>query len=170
MDDIVVISTHRENHVADLAETFTNLQKANLSLNLEKCVFGVHKGKVMCCLVSIKGIEANPEKIKALKEMEEPQSVREVQKLIGRIAALSSFIPRSADRSLPFFKVLRSANKFVWGEEQSKAFHDLKKYLENMTKMTSPDPKDTLLLYVSASPSAVSAALVVERLIEGHPK
>ena len=102
--------------------------------------------------------------------MEEPQSIREVQKLTRRIAAIRRFIPRSADRSLPFFKVLRSASKFVWGEEQSKAFHELKDYLENMTKMTSPDPKDTLLLYVSTSPSAVSAALVVERLIEGHLK
>ena len=154
VDDIVVVSTHRENHVADLAETFANLRKANLSLNPKKCVFGVHKGKVLGYLVSTKGIKANPEKIKALKEMKEPQSVREVQKLTGRIAALSSFIPRSADRSLPFFKVLRSTSKLTWGEEQLKAFHDLKEYLENMTKMTSPNPKDPLLLYVSASPSA----------------
>ena len=118
MDDIVVVSTHRENHVADLAETFANLRKANLSLNPEKCVFRVHKGKVLGCLVSTKGIKENQEKIKALKEMEEPQSIREVQKLIGRIVALSRFIPRSADRSLPFFKVLRSASKFTWAEEQ----------------------------------------------------
>ena len=128
VDDIVVISTHRENYVADLAETFANLRKENLSLNPEKCVFGVHKGKVLGCLVSTKGIEANPDKIKALKEMEESQSVREVQKLTGRIAALSRFIPRSADRSLLLFKVLRSATKFVWGEEQSKAIHEPKEY------------------------------------------
>ena len=78
VDDIVVVSPHRENHVADLVETFANLRKANLSLNPEKCVFGVHKEKVLGCLVSTKGIEANPEKTKALKEMEEPQSVKEV--------------------------------------------------------------------------------------------
>ena len=170
VNDIVVVGTHRENHVADLAETFTNLRKANLSLNPEKCVFGVHKGKVLGCLVSTKGIEANLEKIKALQDMEETQSIREVQKLIGRIEALSRFIPRSADRSLSFSKVLRSASKFVWGEEQSKAFHDLKEYLKNMAKMISPDPKDPLLLYVSASPLAVSATLVVERQIKGHLK
>jgi len=51
VDDIVVVSTHKENHVADLAETFANLRKANLSLNPEKCVFGVHKEKVLGCLV-----------------------------------------------------------------------------------------------------------------------
>ena len=53
--------------------------------------------------------------------MEEPKSIRDVQKLIGRIAALNRFIPRSADRSLPFVKVLCNANKFEWGHKQSKA-------------------------------------------------
>ena len=109
VDDIVVISTARQDHISDLAETFANLRKANLSLNPEKCVFGVHKGKVLGCLVSTKGIEANPDKIAALCNMEEPKSIRDVQKLTGRIAALNRFIPLSADRSLPLFKVLQSS-------------------------------------------------------------
>ena len=66
VDDIVVTSAERKNYVADLAETFANLRKANLSLNPEKCVFGVDKGKVLGCLVSTKGIEVNPDKVKAL--------------------------------------------------------------------------------------------------------
>ena len=103
--------------MADLAETFAKLRKANLSLNPEKCVFGIDKGKVLGCLVSIKGIEANPDKVRALQNMEEPQSVRDVEKLTGRIAALNRFIPRLADRSLPFFKTLRNSSKFEWGEE-----------------------------------------------------
>jgi hypothetical protein len=106
VDNIIVISEARQDHISDLAETFAKLRKANLSLNPKKCVFGVHKGKVLGCLVSTKGIEANPDKITALCNMEEPESVRDVQKLTGRIAALNRFIPRSADRSLPFFKVL----------------------------------------------------------------
>jgi len=78
VDDIVVTSAKRENHVADLAKTFANLRKANLSLNQEKCIFGVDKGKILGCLVSTKGIEANPDKVRALQNMEEPQSVRDV--------------------------------------------------------------------------------------------
>jgi len=78
VDDIVVSSTVRQNHVADLAETFANLRKANLSLNPEKCLFGVHKGKVLGCLVSTKGNEANPDKVKALSNMEEQKSIRDV--------------------------------------------------------------------------------------------
>jgi hypothetical protein len=91
--------------------------------------------------------------------MEEPQSIRDVQKLTGRIAAPNRFIPRSADRSLSFFKVLRNANKFDWGEEQREAFNSLRDYLTKMTKLTAQNPKYTLLLYISASHSAASAAL-----------
>jgi len=102
--------------------------------------------------------------------MEEPKSIRDVQKLTGRIAALNRFIPRSADRSLPFFKVLRSSQKFEWGEQQREAFNSLKEYLQNITKLTSLDPKEILLLYTSASQKAVSAALVVERETGGTRK
>ena len=86
VDDIVVTSAERKNHVVDLAETFANLRKSNLSLNPKKCVFGVDKGKVLGCLVPTKGIETNPDKVKALRNMEEPRSMRDVQKLTDRIA------------------------------------------------------------------------------------
>jgi hypothetical protein len=111
-DDIVIKSVQRRDHISDLAETFAKLRAANLRLNLEKCVFGIHKGKVLGCLVSTKGIEANPDRINALIEMQDPVSVQDVQKLTGRVAALNRFIPRAAERSLPFFQVLRSSKNF----------------------------------------------------------
>jgi hypothetical protein len=88
------------------------MRAANLKLNPEKCVFGILKGKVLGCLVPTKGIEANPDKIRALMEMQDLVSVKDVQKLTGRVAALNRFIPRAAERSLPFFQVLRSARNF----------------------------------------------------------
>jgi hypothetical protein len=88
------------------------MREANLKMNPEKCVFGIHKGKVLGCLVSTKGIKANPDKIRALVEMQDPVSMKDVQKLTGRVAALNRFIPRAAERSLPFFQVLRSAKNF----------------------------------------------------------
>jgi hypothetical protein len=107
VDDIVVKSVQRRDHISDLAETF-----ANLRVNPEKCVFSIHKGKVLGCLVSTKGIEANPDKIKALIEMQDPVFVMDVQKLTGRVVALNRFIPKDAERSLPFFQVLRSSKNF----------------------------------------------------------
>jgi hypothetical protein len=74
VDDIIVKSTKQENHVADLQEMFANFRQASLKLNPEKCVFGVKKGKFLGCLVSTKGIEANPSKIEAILRMEPPNS------------------------------------------------------------------------------------------------
>jgi hypothetical protein len=120
VDDIVVKSVQRRDHISDLAETFANLRAANLKLNPEKCVFGIHKGKVLGCLVSIKGIEANPDKIKALVEMKDPVFVKDVQKLTGRVAALNRFIPRAAERSLPFFQVSEMLRIFSGPKLRSK--------------------------------------------------
>jgi ribonuclease HI len=170
VDDIVVKSVQRRDHISDLAETFVNLTAANLKLNPEKCVFSIHKGKVLRCLVSTKDIEVNLDKIKALIEMQDPVSVKDVQKLTGRIAALNIFIPRATERSLSFFQVLRSSKNFQWFETQKQAFHELKDYLSNMTKLCPPEPRSPLLLYVSASNSAVSAVLVQENEEEGKFK
>jgi hypothetical protein len=163
VDDIVVKSVQRRDHISDLAEIFANLRAANLRLNPDKCVFGIHKGKVLGCLVSTKGIEANPDKIKALIEMQDPVSVKDVQKLTRRVAAFNMFIPRAAERSLPFFQVLRSTKNFQCSETQKQAFQELKDYLSDMTKLCPPKPRSPLLLYVSASNSAVSVVLVQEK-------
>jgi hypothetical protein len=170
VDDIVVKSIQRRDHISDLAETFANLRAVNLRLNPEKCVFSIHKGKVLGCLVSTKGIEANPDKIKALIEMQDPVSVKVVQKLTGRVAALNKFILRAAKRSLPFFQVLKSSKNFQWSETQKQAFQELKDYLSNMTKLCPPEPKSSLLMYLSTSNSAVSAVLVQEKEEEGKFK
>ncbi|TKC11883.1 reverse transcriptase-like protein, partial [Robertmurraya kyonggiensis] len=167
VDDLVVKSIKRADHIKDLEETFNNLRMSNLSLNPEKYVFGVTKGKVLGCLVTSKGIEANPDKVQALASMEEPKTVKEVQQLTGRIAALNRFVPRAAERSLPFFKTLRHAQKFNWGEEQSKAFRELKQYLATMIKLSPPAQGKDLLLYLAVSESAVSAAIVQEIEIKG---
>jgi hypothetical protein len=109
VDDIIVKSMKQENHVADLQETFANFWWAGLKLNPEKYVFGVKKGKFLGCLVSTKGIEANPSKIEAILRMESLKSRKGAQRLAGRLASLNRFISRSVERNLPFFEVLKSA-------------------------------------------------------------
>jgi hypothetical protein len=94
-----------------LTETFVNIREAKLKLNLEKCVFGITKGKVLGFLVSTKGIEANPNKIRAITQMQPPQSKNDVNKLTGRIASLNRFISKLPERSVPFFTVLRGSAK-----------------------------------------------------------
>jgi hypothetical protein len=161
VDDIIVKSIKQENHIADLQETFANFRKAGLKLNLEKCVFRVKKGKFLRCLVSTKGIEANPSKIEAILRMEPLKSRKGAQRLTGRLASLNRFI--STERNLSFFEVLKSVKVFQWGPTQQKAFEELKQYLIELTTLTPPSSGAPLLLYVYASHVAVSAALVQEK-------
>jgi hypothetical protein len=163
VDDIILKSTKQENHIADLQETFANFRQAGLKLNPEKCVFGVKKGKFLGCLVSTKGIEANPNKIEDILRMEPPNTKKGAQRLAGWLASLNRFISRSAERNLPFFEILKLAVVFQWGQAQQKAFEELKQYLIDLTTLTPPSRGAPLLLYVVASHSAVSAALVQEK-------
>jgi hypothetical protein len=118
VDNIVVKSDKKETHIQNLQETFKNLRKSGLKLNLDKCIFGIKKGKLLGYLVSARGIKANPEKIAAIVNMKPPTSRKQVQKLTGRLAGLNRFISRSAKKGLPFFRTLRSSDHFEWRPEQ----------------------------------------------------
>jgi hypothetical protein len=129
-------------------------------------VFGISRGKVLGCLVSVKGIKANPDKIKAIVHMKPPGSRKEVQRLTGRIAALNRFRAKIVERSLPFFKVLRGSDTFEWGTEQQEAFEGLKEYIQKLPTIASPLPDHPLILYILTTHITVSGALIQERDIE----
>jgi hypothetical protein len=97
VDDIVVASKSKEDHLSDLAETFASMREERLRLNLEKCIFGVRQGKILGYLVSNRGIETNPNKIQAIMYMAPPQSTKDIQRLRGRLAARNKFISRSTE-------------------------------------------------------------------------
>ena len=126
MDDIVVKTKDRATLVQDLEETFANLRKINLRLNPEKCVFCVPSGKLLGFFVSQHGIETNPEKIKAIEQIEALKRVKDVRRLAGCVAALSRFISKSAERALPFSKVLKKAGPVKWTPEAEAALQDLR--------------------------------------------
>jgi hypothetical protein len=131
-----------------------------MKLNPTKCAFGVSSGKFLGFMVSQRGIEANPEKVRAVLEMEVPKTTKQLQRLTGRIAALNRFISRSTDKCLPFFKILRKV--FMWSEECEEAFGKLKEYLANPPLLSRPTEGEILYLYLAVSPSAVSSVLVRE--------
>ena len=89
IDDMLVKSTTAELHIAQLSEAFQNLREYNMKLNPAKCTFGVSAGKFLSFIVNNRGIEANPDKIKVVLDMPPPSNIKEVQRLTGRIAALS---------------------------------------------------------------------------------
>jgi hypothetical protein len=114
-DDMLVKSKEEESHLDDLGEMFKTLRKYQMKLNPSKCAFGVYSGKFLGFMVLQRGIEANPDKIKAILDMQPPKTTKEVQGLTGRVATLNRFVSRSTDKCPPFFKNLKKA--FTWTDE-----------------------------------------------------
>jgi hypothetical protein len=150
--------------VEDLTLVFDKLRATHTKLNPNKCVFGVSTGKLLGFLVSHRGIEANPEKIKAIEVMRPPARIKDVQKLTGSLAALSRFISRLVERELPFFRLLQKSSPFSWTEEAEHAFQELKQHLVSLPMLVAPQPGEPLYLYIAAAAAeAVSMVLVFER-------
>ena len=129
-----------------------------MKLNPSKCAFGVYSGKFLGFMVSQRGIEANPDKIKAILEMQPLKTTKEIQRLTGRIATLNSFVSRSTDKCLPFFKTLKKA--FTWTNKCQQAFEELKKYLMTPLLLSPSKQGKELYLYLAVSPTAISSALI----------
>ena len=83
VDDIAVMSKTKDNLLDDLHETFASLRTFKIKLNLLKCIFGVPTGKLLGFIISHRGIEVNPEKIKAILEIKRPVCLKDVQRLTG---------------------------------------------------------------------------------------
>ena len=103
---MVVKSKVVSEHVGDLRNIFEILRKHKLRLNASKCSFGVGSGKFLGFMVTHRGIEVNPDQVKAINSLQPPQNPKEVQKLTGMTAALNRFISRSADKYKPFFLLM----------------------------------------------------------------
>src|SRR6266540_2458355 len=168
VDNVIIKSQVKEDLISDLSEIFTNLRCFRWKLNPEKCVFEVPLGKLLGFIVSYRGIEVNPEKLKDIFRMNSLTKLKDVQKLKGCMAALSRFVSRLGEQEMPFYKLLKKQDKFQWTPEVQQAFDKLKEFLTNPPVLVPPMPEEPLLLYITATSHVVSTAIVVERQEEGH--
>ncbi|XP_052176651.1 uncharacterized protein LOC127790956 [Diospyros lotus] len=162
VDDMLVKSEQVADHVRDLGEMFEVLRSYRMKVNPLKCTFGVASGKFLGFIVNNRGIEANPEKIKALLDMRSPTKKKDVQSLTGQVAALSRFISKATDKCIPFFNTLRKAQGFDWSGECELAFQQLKAYMGQAPLLSKPKDGEKLVVYLEVSEHAPSAALVRE--------
>jgi len=163
VDDMVVTSSERGRHAADLEELFATISKYHLKLNPEKCVFGVEAGKFLGFMLTERGIEANPDKCAAIIAMRSPTSVKEVQQLTGRIAALSRFVSAGGEKGHHYFQCLKRNSRFTWTDECETTFIKLKEYLATPPVLCKPRVGVPLRLYFAVTESAISFVLVQEQ-------
>ncbi|RDX65529.1 hypothetical protein CR513_55807, partial [Mucuna pruriens] len=126
VNDMVVESQGVAEHCEVLGRVFHILRKHQLILNPDKCSFGVRAGKFLGFMLIERGIEANPEKCRAVVDVRSPQSVKEVQQFMGKVTTLSHFISKAAETTTPIFATLKKRGKFMWMAECEEAFLRLK--------------------------------------------
>ncbi|WKA04944.1 hypothetical protein VitviT2T_022937 [Vitis vinifera] len=117
VDDMIVKSRGRADHLAALERFFERIQKFRLRLNPKKCTFGVTSGKLLGHMVSDRGIEVDPDKIKAILDMPVPRTEKEIRGFLGRLQYISRFIARLTDICEPIFRLLRKNQPTVWNDD-----------------------------------------------------
>jgi hypothetical protein len=122
IDNVVITTRNEESLINDLQETFDNLGRYKLKLNLTNTLLVFPHGQLLGFVLA-RGIEANPEKIQAILTMGKPAKLHKVQQLAGRVAALSRFVARLGEKALPFYALMKKSDKkFEWIEEADVAF------------------------------------------------
>ena len=160
IDDMVVKSKLVFEHIGDLTNIFEILREHKLRLNTSKCSFKVGSRKFLGYMVTHRGIEVNPDQIKAINNLQPPRNPKEVQKLTGMMAALNRFISKSANRYRPFFLLLHKWKEFEWSDECVVAFQQLKQYLSCPPIMSSPVVDEVLFAYIAVALYAISFVLI----------
>src|SRR4051812_29767885 len=168
VDDIAVMTRKGSDLINDLSGTFESLRKYKMMLNPLKCVFGVPAGKLLGFIVSHRGIEVNPEKIKAILNIKRPTCLKDVQRLTGCVAAVSRFISRLGKKATPLYKLLKKADKFVWDDAADAALQELKRVLSSVPILAAPIASEPMLLYLAATKRVINIVIVAERQEEGH--
>lgn len=162
VDDMLVKSQKVAQHEEHLQEIFGVIRDKELMLNPTKCTFRVKAEKFLGYMVTQKGIEVSQAKVVELMVMTPLGNAREVQVLNGRIAALIRFISMSAEKNMPFFKILRWKGKFERSEECQQSFEAIKTHIAELPLLTKPIAGETLYLYIVVGENFISLVLIKE--------
>ena len=159
VDDMIAKSQEKEDHIEVLRKLFLRLRKYQLKLNPAKCTFGATSGKLLGFVVNQRGIEIDPDKIKAIQEMPAPRTVKEVRGFLGRLNYIARFISQMTLTCEPMFKVLRKNNPEVWNDDCQEAFDKIKRYLTNPPILVPPVPGKPLILYLTIHDTSMGCVL-----------
>nr|XP_025640564.1 uncharacterized protein LOC112735215 [Arachis hypogaea] len=162
IDDMLAKTESGEQLTGDLKVIMNTLRKHQMRLNPAKCAFGMEAGKFLGFMITQRGVEANPEKCRAILEMTSPKNLKDIQRLTGRLTALSRFLGASAQKATPFFKLMKKEAPFKWETECEEAFQHFKRVLAEPPILAKPQTGETLYLYLSITEEALAAALVRE--------
>ena len=151
LDDTIVFGQTKEEHDLRLKAALERVQRAGVTLNKEKCEFGKEKLTFLGHLVDSQGIQADPEKIKAVREMNQPENVSELRRFLGMVNQMGKFIINLAELTQPLCELLKKNMKWQWNIPQEEAFIKIKEELCKSTVLSFYDPNRPTKVSADAS-------------------
>jgi len=159
VDDMIAKSESEEEHLVNLRKLFERLRKYKLRLNPSKCSFGVRSRKLLGFIVSQRGIEVDPDKVRVILEMPHSCTKKEVQGFLGRLNYTARFIFQLTATCEPIFKLLRKNQVVEWNEDCQIAFDKIKQYLREPPILRPPVPGRPLILYLTILDGSMGCVL-----------
>nr|GEX53582.1 hypothetical protein [Tanacetum cinerariifolium] len=126
----------------------------------------VEEGIFLGYTVNTKGLKVCPDKVDVVLSLPSLKCLKDVQKLNGKLASLNTFLAKSAEKSLPFFKTLKKCTKKSdchRTAKAKKAFKQMKQLIAELPMLTAPVKRDELIVYFTAAKDTISADLMTER-------
>uniref|UniRef100_A0A2N9GLY1 Integrase catalytic domain-containing protein n=1 Tax=Fagus sylvatica TaxID=28930 RepID=A0A2N9GLY1_FAGSY len=162
VDDIVVKSKRREDHVEVLRKVFERCRLYKLKMNPLKCAFGVSAGKFLGFLVHNRGIDVDPAKASAIATMKPPTSHKELKSFLGRLSYIRRFIPGLAAVTSTFSHLLKKGVSFNWSAECQEAFERIQVIMTKLPTVCAPTAGKPLRLYLASNSQAIGALVAQE--------
>ena len=131
-------------------------------MNPKKCIFRVTSRKLLGHIVSQKGIEIDPNKVKAIREISAPSTEKEFRGFMGRLQYISRFISKLMTVCEPIYKLLGKNQPVIWDDKCQQAFEAIKNYLINPPVLQPPKPGKPLILYLAIEKDIIGAMLAQE--------
>ena len=159
VDDMIAKSRTIRDRLVDLRKLFKRLIKYKLRLNPNKCDFGASLGKLLGFIVSQRGIEVDPAKVQAIRDMSTPQIEKQIRSFLGKVNYIARFIAQLTATCDPLFKLLKKDAKIEWTNECQAAFKKIKQYLLNPLILVPPTPGYPLILYLVVQETSMGCML-----------
>lgn len=169
LDDIILRSTTREQHIHDLHRVLAQLAQWNLRANRDKCRFAVPEVNYLGHRITQQGIETNPDKVAAISQMAPPHNIKQLNAFIQTCSWYRRFVPQFAERARPLTNLLRKNNPWTWATDEQNAYDDLKECLTTAPVLQQADETQPFIIKSDASAYAVGAGLFQGEGSEEHP-
>ena len=160
LDDILIFSRTPQEHMKHLQIVFDRLRAHDLKLKISKCSFLQNETSYLGFRITPAGIQPDENKVKAIRHMPPPKTVREARSFLGLISFYRRFVPNFSKIAEPIIDLTKKYSRFKWTNECQSSFEYLKDSLTVVPLLGYPDPDLPYILYTDASDTCIGACLV----------